>query len=232
MSRIYFVNLPKYEADTIPLAIAILQGVANKCGYDARFTDFNLELDSAKESNKSLMTVWSSDLKGNLKYSAVKQYFQMCDSIIDKIVEYNPEYIGLSFFSNYSFTYGNAFIKRLKTRGCTSKIIVGGPGVSRAKAGSVESWYDRKLVDYYVIGDGEICLEKILKNELPYAGVNNRDHLPIPRMDDLPYPDLNGFELARYPQMFNKQTVAIEGSRGCVRDCGFCDIKVLFLKYR
>ena len=45
MSRIYFVNLPKYEADTIPLAIAILQGVANKCGYDARFTDFNLELD-------------------------------------------------------------------------------------------------------------------------------------------------------------------------------------------
>ena len=83
-----------------------------------------------------------------------------------------------------------------------------------------------------MIGDGEVCLEKILKNQLPYAGVNNREHVPIPRMDDLPFPDLNGFELSRYPLMFNKRTVAIEGSRGCVRDCGFCDIKVLFLKYR
>ena len=230
--RIYFVNLPKYEADTIPLAIAILQGVANKSGYDAQFTDFNLELDSAKESNKSLMDVWSSDLKGTLAYSAVKKYFEMCDAIIDKIIAYDPEYIGLSFFSQYSLTYGNAFIKRLRTRKCKSKIIVGGPGISRAPIGRVDAWYDNKQIDYYVIGDGEICLEKILKQQLPYAGVNNRDHLPIPRMDDLPYPDLNGFELSRYPQMFNKRTVAIEGSRGCVRDCGFCDIKVLFLKYR
>jgi len=231
-SRIYFVNLPKYEADTIPLGIAILQGVATKCGFDADFTDFNLELDQAKASSSALLNIWSSDLKGNLKYSEVKKYFTMCDKIIDNIIAYNPQYVGLSFFSNYSFTYGNAFLKRLKTRKCKSKIIVGGPGISRANPKSIEAWYNNRLVDYYVIGDGEICLEKILNKELPYAGVNNRDHLPILRMDDLPYPDLNGFELSRYPQMFNKRTVAIEGSRGCVRDCGFCDIKVLFLKYR
>lgn len=232
MQRIYFVNLPKYEADTIPLSIAILQTVANNCGYDALFTDLNLELDQAKDSSKELMDVWSSDLKGNVTYSAVKKYFLMCDKIIDKIIEYKPAYIGFSFFSQYSITYGNAFLRRLKTRKCNIKTIVGGPGISRAPVGKVESWHEDKLVDYYVIGDGEVCLEKILKNQLPYAGVNNREHVPIPRMDDLPFPDLNGFELSRYPLMFNKRTVAIEGSRGCVRDCGFCDIKVLFLKYR
>ena len=232
MQRIYFVNLPKYEADTIPLSIAILQTVANNCGYDALFTDLNLELDQAKDSSKELMDVWSSDLKGNVTYSAIKKYFLMCDKIIDKIIEYKPAYIGFSFFSQYSITYGNAFLRRLKTRKCNIKTIVGGPGISRAPVGKVESWHEDKLVDYYVIGDGEVCLEKILKNQLPYAGVNNREHVPIPRMDDLPFPDLNGFELSRYPLMFNKRTVAIEGSRGCVRDCGFCDIKVLFLKYR
>ena len=232
MQRIYFVNLPKYEADTIPLSIAILQTVANNCGYDALFTDLNLELDQAKDSSKELMDVWSSDLKGNVTYSAVKKYFLMCDKIIDKIIEYKPAYIGFSFFSQYSITYGNAFLRRLKTRKCNIKTIVGGPGISRAPVGKVESWHEDKLVDYYVIGDGEVCLEKMLKNQLPYAGVNNREHVPIPRMDDLPFPDLNGFELSRYPLMFNKRTVAIEGSRGCVRDCGFCDIKVLFLKYR
>ena len=129
--RIYFVNLPKYEADTIPLGIAILQGVANKCGFDADFTDFNLELDQAKASSSSLLNVWSSDLKGNLKYSEVKKYFVMCDKIIDNIIAYNPQYIGLSFFSSYSVTYGNAFLKRLKTRKCKSNIAIQNSGRQR-----------------------------------------------------------------------------------------------------
>jgi len=229
---VYLINLPKYEADTVPLGPAILQTVAIRCGYTPHFTDLNLELSEGKDQDKGMYDAWISGLGNNLPFSTLKSYIQLCDTTIKQIIDVDPEHVGVSFFSRESLTYGHVFLRRLKTMGYPGKVSVGGPGISRSSEESIEKLVDDQLVDYYVLGDGEVAFEKILKQELPYPGVNNRNHIAITDMDNLPLPNFDNFELDRYPKMFNKKTLGIEGSRGCVRDCGFCDIKVLFLKYR
>jgi radical SAM superfamily enzyme YgiQ (UPF0313 family) len=119
----------------------------------------------------------------------------------------------------------------LRQRGYTGKVVVGGPGISRHE-NAAELMLSRKLIDYFVTGDGEISFERIIKGELPYPGVNNRNPLPIDDLDSLPLPNFTGFDISRYPKVADRFTLSVEGSRGCVRDCTFCDIKMLFKKYR
>ena len=231
MKSVYIVNIPQYDADTVPLGPAILQKVAKEAGYKPYFSDLNLELDLKTKHNPKASTIWSSNLEGHLPYSVVKYLIKIIDRTIDKIISTKSSFVGISFFSTKSMPYGILFLKRLKTKRYFGKIVIGGPGVSRSLE-KVQQLYEDGLTDYYVIGDGEVAFEKILKDELPYAGVNNTQSVAIGDMDSLAMPDFENFKLDLYPKMFDKLTLGIEGSRGCVRNCGFCDIKVLFLKYR
>jgi hypothetical protein len=38
--KVYLVNLPKYEADTVPLGPAIMQSVALACGFELPIKNF------------------------------------------------------------------------------------------------------------------------------------------------------------------------------------------------
>lgn len=228
---VFIINLPQYEADTVPLGPAIIQSVAKDCGYKTYFQDLNLELDKTKDKNKLLQKVWASNLKGHLPLSSVRQLIQLFDKTISQIISTNCEFVAISFFCMFSMPYGKLFLKRLKTLGCKSRIVIGGPGVSRM-LDTVENLRVNKLTDFYVVGDGEVSFQKILENNLPYPGVNNPNSVAIADMDNLPLPDFENFDLPQYPKMYGKPTIGVEGSRGCVRNCGFCDIKVLFQKYR
>jgi len=189
-----------------------------------------------------LNAVWASGLQGAIEYTTIKSYIKLCDKVIQDILKCDPEYVGLSYFTQWSIPYGNPFLKRLRRLGYNGKIVIGGPGVTRGQDGSngltsgldinPQHLLDKNLIDYYVTGDGEVIFEKILKQELPYPGVNNNNHISIANMDSLHMPNFQNFKLEEYPKMFGNVTLGIEGSRGCVRNCGFCDIKVLFLKYR
>ena len=229
--KVYLVNLPKYEADTVPLGPAIMQSVALACGFEPHFTDLNLEVDEAKHNSKQAYDVWISGLK-NSSHGTMKNYIQICNKTIRDILKVDPEHVGVSFFSTHSHSYGGVFLRRLRKLGYFGKVSIGGAGVGRASDEVLDGYLSAGLIDYYVRGDGEIAFEKILKQQLPYPGVNNSNNIAIQDMDGLPNPNFINFELDRYPKMFDKQTLAIEGSRGCVRNCGFCDIKLLFLKYR
>jgi len=232
MKSVYIVNIPQYDADTVPLGPAILQKVAKDCGYKTYFSDLNLELDvNAKNQDFKARTIWSSTLTGHLPYSTVKYLIKLIDNIIDKAILVNSDFVAISFFSFVSLPYGKLFLKRLQTKKYKGKTIIGGPGISR-NLEIAQQWLDNKLTDYYVTGDGEIAFEKILCDKLPYPGVNNPNNIAIGDMNSLYFPDFEHFDLDLYPKMFGQRTLGIEGSRGCVRDCGFCDIKVLFLKYR
>ena len=144
-----------------------------------------------------------------------------------KIKEEKPDLIG---FTCLSFNYPEAIqIAKFIKENFQIKIIFGGVHIIL----SPEEVIEKDEVDIVCTGEGEEVLKELLDNSLDCKNVNgiwykekgkiikNINRKLIENLDRLPFPDFNGFDLAKYFPM-NHQHLPIMGSRGCPYDCTFC----------
>lgn len=131
-------------------------------------------------------------------------------SIIEEIDKYDFKWLGISVFSyeqeKIALTIGNMY----------DNVVYGGPGVHL-------NWQ----TENYIVGEGEYALLEFLKGNLDYPGINGSPPEQIKDVDSLPAPD--------YTDCLNKfdyDTVVISGSRGCVRNCTFCDVASIWPNFR
>lgn len=172
------------------------------------------------------------------------------DEIIEKILELNPKYVGLTAVTISIFN-AMEIAKKLKEKTNSIKIILGGPHITAAPYDTFKKF--ETLIDIAVIGEAEITLIELLyaleknknlknikgliykKNNKvvttpPRGFIANLDTLPIPAWDLLP-------NLAKYycPPVHTLKRVPaalLVTSRGCPGQCIFCDKKVFGRRYR
>ena len=237
VKSIVFVSVPVVSVEVPPLGPALMQSVAIQQGFSSSFIDLNLDLYYLKLSIAELDSVWNWQFS-KIKFSAAKAYINLFRQCLQKIQKINPEYVGISVFSYQSHPHAELFFRWLKRRHVGFKIIVGGAGAAARVDGNFEKDYfgksmlERGLIDYYVAGEGELALAAILNNQLPYPGVNNQDYEILQSFDSVPIPSFDTFELDKYQYPLNRTSISVEGSRGCVRNCSFCDIKSIWKKYK
>ena len=168
-------------------------------------------------------------MKYSLSDDALKLYQQHLNKWADHILNQNNDWIGISLLSVNSVLYTIDLAEILKNKSPDCKIVLGGPGVSTfgiMGASNLGSFMVAiGLADTYLAGEGEYNLIKILKGE------TNIVQKQIDNLDILPYPDYSDFDFTKYSKK-KGNSVAITGSRGCVRSCTFCDIQSAWKKYR
>jgi radical SAM superfamily enzyme YgiQ (UPF0313 family) len=109
---------------------------------------------------------------------------------------------------------------------------VGGAGIGnnlldKSKFG--ESLVKQNLIDFYIKGDGENSLYEYLTTQSSeLSGINSDQWTNLSNEDlaQLPIPDYSDYNFDAYDTLENAghRVVPILGSRGCVRNCSFCDI--------
>ena len=70
-------------------------------------------------------------------------------------------------------------------------------------------------------------LLEFLNGNLIYPGINGLPPVQIQNISELPIPDYSD-----NLESFDYGSLYITGSRGCVRKCTFCDVGLLWFKYR
>jgi radical SAM superfamily enzyme YgiQ (UPF0313 family) len=116
------------------------------------------------------------------------------------------------------------------------KIIIGGLGVNDrvfAITGSDtfgEYSLDNHLVDYCIYGEGDISFVKLLQGEIDYPGINRPNSKQILDLDSIPAPSYKQINPRDY-FFSNEPELLVTGSRGCIRDCTFCDVGHYWKKY-
>jgi radical SAM superfamily enzyme YgiQ (UPF0313 family) len=248
MLDIVFCNLPYSNLEHINSAPAILKGVVTQEGYSAKTIDFGCELLKLCDNDPG-------------RFYQIQEYFivgeynktENLDTInkfYDLVINWfktNPSrYIGITVFSIYTHKASMEILTRIKENKIPSKIIVGGRGITvpflpvlqpTFKLSALDSqlttgelFKRKKLVSDAVIGDGEDAIVSILNNNSDYHNftlerqVSEQFKSPVPDYSDYNFNNyLFGDSLINWP---------ITGSKGCVRDCDFCDIKRQFGKYR
>jgi hypothetical protein len=176
--------------------------------------------------------------------------FDPVDVAIDKIVQEQPDVLGLGFYIwNYEFQYQIA--KGVKQKLPNTIIVCGGPHLSVHKEtennNQIDFFIEHPYIDYVVYGDGEKPFQQIIDYHaglLPTTqdfvniiqnAYGQRKIYPFQVLDDEQYLSQSPYvsqeahmievrdNLVRQGIPFKNQYWAIEFARGCMYSCTFCD---------
>lgn len=190
-------NFPPMLPWYLPAAPAILKGACNWLGISSTFIDFNLQ-----EKN---LTKW-----------------------VDQIVNLNPKLVAFSLFSYKSRPYAIELANALKKINPSITILVGGTGVSDALNGNIhddiQKCLEEKTIDHCVQGDGEYTFPKFLCSFFKLNNLEYFENISPPY-----YPDYSDYKFDVYQNFIDREkwntiVVPVTGSKGCVRNCTYCDV--------
>lgn len=243
------LTLPPNWLDDPPAAPAVLKSAVKEHGFTCQVLDFSLccyQKIFSKNYNEYLD--WCQILPGVYDLNKASQQhmdalMQAVDLCVNQIQKIEPRAVGLSIFSDWQHRFAFLLCEKIKASKLNSKVIIGGAGAARLPLGLAFftrlSYFERKtnfadfmlrrkLIDHAVINDGEQELVKIMQNLDDYhsdlfAKEVNFDHRLLPDYDD--------YDFENYFYINNERKLLIRGSKGCVRQCVFCDEHRAYSKF-
>jgi radical SAM superfamily enzyme YgiQ (UPF0313 family) len=217
------VTVPFTDTPRPLQAPAVLKAVVEKHGYTAQTYDINHKFMTSGHRDIDFLKQYY--LSGNTndlsKLSVAEDYVEQVATLL--LEKFNPRFIAVSVFTYQCQTFALLLAQNIRKLNSKVKIIFGGQGLTTNGIHANDSWPKEckqlGLIDHYIIAEGENALVNLLKDGQG-KGIDNTNWEQKLNIDDLPYPDYSNYKLEGY----DKKTLMITGSRGCVRQCTFCDI--------
>ena len=242
---ILICSLPVSSLNFAPAAPALLKSCVEKAGFTAKTADLS-QVFYIEISNKNF-NLYDHDSSYLLprhsrhvdSESKVKDWLDLC---IKEIKQVNPKFIGLSVFTYYMIRSAYLLCVEIRKHCPNIKIILGGYGLTQSannlknipgiKNIDLIKTFDvfcteQNLSDYNIIGEGEEALVKILEGS--DLEQKNNDAVVL---YNVPISNFDNYNLHDYCYATDDITLPVTGSKGCVRQCTFCDIPQKFGKFR
>jgi len=231
-----FVTVPFTDTNKPLMAPAILKSIATKAGKTSVVIDLNikfinqLKLASLSTKKQKILDFFRT---GQWDREIGNDVFDMLKNMADEIMHYRPKIVGISVFTYNCQVCAKYLSWALKKIDPTVKIIFGGAGILHQLSGPSKFVTDLKksgLIDHYIFGDGEKILYEYLKNNAEINGLSSDtwDQLSNQDLESMPLPDYDDYNFKLYEE---PKALPINGSRGCVRHCDFCDIHEHWKKF-
>lgn len=221
-------SLPFIEYYLPPAAPAVLKGHLESKGFTVQTVDLNITVKETFDKNDLVTaSAYFHTNHGEISFDSdlLEKLDGLIDSWADRLIKLNPRFIGLSVFSVDSRVACEQLLKKMKSRQHDIKIFVGGMGLGSA-SNVKDTWLDtiKPDIDFYIMGEGELACENLLRGNFKFAGINSKAP-QIKNLSELGVADYKDYDLSSYEQFYNeRQVVQITGSRGCVRNCSFCNV--------
>lgn len=232
------VTVPQIEIHRPPVSTAIVASIIENEKQDVMCVDLNIELFKRVGDKEfyNLSDVWES--LRDLTEQETKTVIDLINSKLLKHID-NDTRVLISVFSINSLLFTKLTCKLIRKQFPECQIVLGGQGLRTT--GSLEygrrnnGYYflNENLCDYVIFGEGEIALQELLRGNTNYPGINSDDNLKqLNNLDALPFPNYKHYNLIDYDYLENEKEVNIVGSRGCIRNCTYCDVAHYWPKFR
>jgi radical SAM superfamily enzyme YgiQ (UPF0313 family) len=219
MLDIVIISVPGVMRKSPQAAPALLKGSVEAAGFTCNTIDFSIRFYQDVKESDALETYFATGLNAEEHDRAST----LVENWTKDILKLNPKFIGISVFTYQNRVATRLFCEHIR-RLSNVKIILGGQGLSDGGilgvSGFGKQMYDEKLTDFWIRSEGEISLVQLLKNNIEYPGINSDTFLQIDNLNNIPFPNYDDYDLESY----DRKSLPITGSRGCVRACSFCDI--------
>jgi radical SAM superfamily enzyme YgiQ (UPF0313 family) len=261
MLDLLVVSVPVLDLQYPPSSPAVIKSCAIAAGFTANTLDLNLTLKKICNTHEKFLQVQynfenvSTDIKDTT--DPVLAFFdndlelirQWLDTSIKLIAEKNPRWLGISVFSYKSHKATLALCLEVKRLLPDVRIVLGGRGASSYALGPDHKRFVNKMksffgsyphknfsetllfyqvVDSIIQGDGEQAIVDLLSGPTESSITGSVEKIDI---ESVPFVDFDDYDLTEYNYV-NEPIIPITGSKGCVRKCTFCDIPVLWPKFK
>jgi radical SAM superfamily enzyme YgiQ (UPF0313 family) len=223
---ILFCSIPSNELYLPPAAAATLKGHLTTQNFTSKCIDLNLLMYNLVPNQFNQLNAYFSNEHSKVTPDIEPYWDNVLQTWISTIQQEKFKWLGISVFTEDSRRAAIDICQRLKDR--DFKIVLGGMGVT-TEFGSM--LLDQGYIDTFIIGEGEHALAHLLNGNTDYPGINSPG-VQISDLDSLGFADYSDYNLDQYTGFYNEPVVQITGSRGCVRNCTFCDISVHWPKYK
>jgi hypothetical protein len=231
MYDIAIFSLP-YIAVTAPAAApALLKGYLETQGFKVLAIDYNVLVKQRLDPMiyNELIVYWVSTYS-NIELSPNTKivYDSLLEDYAQKFAKCKTKWIGFSVFSPHSKKFLEDLLPIFQKHNTNNiKIVLGGHGLDVVWLDSIEQY-----IDTYIQGEGEIAMRELLKGNMSYPGISSPG-IQIDELDQLGHADYSNYDLnAGYENWYDGPMIQITGSRGCVRDCTFCNVGSIWEKYK
>lgn len=221
---VVIVTVPWTDSAIPLMAPAVLKPIVEKAGMTCLAVDLNAEIYHLTKSyihrDALIRFFFDEYIDSDIEPWLEDMFF----SVAQAIVNWKPRVVGLSLFSyvcQHTAKWLAYYIRKIDP---SITIIIGGAGCLNTFTGPsdyVKDLLAQKLIDYHIRGDGENSLYELLIGNDNFAGINTLEWKELNREElaRLPIPDYSSYNF----ELYEKKALPLVGSRGCVRQCTFCD---------
>lgn len=234
---IIFATVPWTDTELPLMAPAILKSIASKANKSSATIDLNRQAITFIEQSDFKHEFIDFFRSGIASHNIQDQVYELFCGFAHELLKHQPSIVGLSVFT-YNCQASTQYLALiLKKMSPGIKIIIGGAGLA-VNTGSPVSFAQtllkNKLIDFFITGDGENALyDYLTTGSSSVLGLNSDSWQQLTNTDllELPIPDYDDYNLSHYVTRNNQLVVPILGSRGCVRNCSFCDVHTHWKKF-
>lgn len=234
------------------LAPALLKACLTKHGISSTAYDYTAEFNHKYFNfpEYDSVTAWFQHPEVKLTEKEYNWYLNIVDELSDDIIRKNPKVLGISLLSMNSQRFTEDLCFMIKKKTDKIKIVIGGGGHDIFQDEHRKKWnqlmIDSALVDTALVGEGEQAFVDIIKNDI--RGIYYSPQLNNNQLSEIPIPDYSDYDLSIYDTLkFNSTSnwdrslddqdnkpivYQITSSKGCVKNCVFCDVAKIWPKFR
>lgn len=236
--KVLTIAVPILSIEVVPYGPAFINGILKHNGYDSSAWDLNIDLFHQFVDDWSIIV----NLFGNRAYlpddaksSRVRRMIRTIKTMVQqKLSTEQPDIVLLSVFSSQSLDLVIPLSSMIKEVLPDCYVVAGGRGLDNTERVTKLSYaelYNKYLpVDCWYTGDAENNLLSVLQSQ--YRGLFVSPPVASKDIENLPPASWDGYDLSLYKtNADNNFRFPIIGSKGCVRDCTFCDVASSWPKY-
>lgn len=235
--QVAIISIPRIAPGHPQAAPGYLKTMCNKVGKTSKVFDLNIDfyVDFTSEH-----TVEANEIdeyfvvtRKELNSETAKKYFYWLDSKVDDILDVSPDIIAISIFSWQGQRFAKDLLKIIKNKNFKGDVIVGGQGLLYNQnlsahrcniADFAEELLNDGLINYFIKGEAEETFIKFLNGERKFPGLNTLDVVTFDDLNNLPQGDFSDHNFSKYFSNHPLSVLPVESSRGCIRNCSFCEM--------
>ena len=232
------VMTPAWQTKMVPLGLAYLSSFLSSQGIKLKVLDLNVELfNNCDDKEKYLWNISTINnfTPGQIAQNFVQAFSKELKDFVEILCSSSAKLIGFSTTVG-SINMAVYLAHQIKAKDPSKIIILGGPGCFWG-ASEIDP---EKLVDVFVVGEGELPLLEIVKRFKSKECLSDLLGIqgtiicmdktyysflppnPVQHIDNIPFPTFSEFDLDKYNKGSMYKPLPMLISRGCINNCSFC----------